>query len=323
MGKDLAPVDRPITNKKLVLTFIFRVIYAGLLVGLFGSISLIMVNEPLKFLPSAIGLKNFVELFAVPISCLAALGVVSTLDVAVSALEESALQRTTAAWEAVHNSFIVYATSSDHIPFSVLAAPAVGSSYSRSAFDGPMFAIQYPTPTVTLRRLLDPSVRFDAVHFALHPTLTKLLSDLDVSFRKMSDPAHQGNDDWLSDFAEFAVLVRRLREYLVVNTERITSWGRVSNLRAHEQFKSCKLPPYSSDKLSEICSDLRTELLCVAAVLVFASAGETAARRVSDMAVRVGYIWANASDSLKLTLQKPIEELWENPPIQGWKDLTV
>lgn len=305
-------------TKKRVLAWAFGILQIALFFSFLLSLAVVMTSEGLRFDLSVNGLKTAVDLFSVPLACVAALFAVLTLDVAVKELEESALQRATATWESVQNSFIAYAKDQAKLaklPFSVFASQPFGERYRASDFDGPMFDIQYHAPTITLRRLLDSSTRFETVHFSLHPTLGEQLSHLESLFNQLCVRAGQGNEQWLAAFVDAALLIRQIREYLVVETERMSDWVCQPILQEREEFGAKRrLPPYASLTISGISIDIRTELLCIASVLLFAPAGEHSASKLVNMAVRIGLLWSHASVDLKsLFDENNLDKIWDEP----------
>ena len=278
------------------------------------SIFLILSHEELKFDPSAEGLKHALELFTFPLACIAAFLAIMTLHVAVQQLIESSLQSAAAAWETVQSTFLVYAKDQSAVPLSLFSDAPFRTPF-RKVEDAEMFTVEYPVPTVTLRRLLDSTHKTQTGELSMNPTLKKELQRLKSTFDLMHDTAQKGQVVWLAHFVDLAGLVRQLRVYLAVQTKGMITWQLEHPLKEIKEYGHKRvLPLSSSNDFPGIAGQLRTELLCIANVLLFAQIAEADATIVVNMALRIGKIWANSDMRMSKVLdENSFENLWREP----------
>lgn len=288
------------------------------LLGAFAvSLLVILLSAELKLPANAEEFKNSLELFAFPLGCIAALITASTLEVAIDQLQESARQSATAAWESTQASFLTFSRDQQRVPITAFAADHFPTRFQEPKNRGELFAVRYAAPTITLSRLLDPNNRYESIHFGLSHVLTRQLKKTNDVFARLESLAKQGDERWLVAFVDLAVLIRQLRLYLVVDLERMSTWDSKPVLETVKELGSKrKFPAFSSFNLAEIAGDMRTELLCVANVLLFASAGQEEAAKMASVAFRVGLLWNHSNDRLKAIYQEyDLHEIWNQPTL--------
>lgn len=304
------------TEKTRRLALAFPVLQLALILILFISILVVFAGEELSFDPTAKGLKHALDLFAFPVSCVAGLLAVTTLQVAVDQLSESGRQSATAAWSSVQSNFLTYAKGHAEVPLSAFSVNPFAARFREPVFGVGEFTVEYPAPTLTLRRLLDSSSRFDAFDFGLSKELETQLIRLNDAFDTLAELALQGNAKWLAAFVDFATIVRQLRLFLIVQTCRMPTWTCrpvLEEIADLEPKRVC--PAYSAYNISGIASDIRAELLCLASALLFSKPGHEHAERVVGFAFRIGLLWANSNERLKSALEMDLHTLWNNSHI--------
>jgi len=288
------------------------------------SIFLILSHEELQFDPSAEGLKHALELFTFPLACIAAFLTIMTLHIAVQQLIESSLQSAAAAWETVQSTFLVYAKDQSGVPLSLFSDVPFRTPF-RKVEEGEMFTVEYPVPTVTLRRLLDSTHKTQTGELSMSPTLKKELQRLKSTFDLMHDTAQKGDVMWLAHFVDLAGLVRQLRLYLAVQTKGMATWKLEHPLKELKEYGHKRvLPLSSSNEFPGIAGQIRTELLCVANVLLFSQITETDAKMVVNMGLRIGKIWANADTRLgRVFDENSFQTLWREPHLLDCAKLEI
>ncbi|MEX5684116.1 hypothetical protein [Pseudomonas silesiensis] len=149
----------------------------------------------------------------------------------------------------------------------------------------------------------------------MNPTLKKELQRLKSIFDLMHDTAQKGDMMWLAHFVDLAGLVRQLRLYLAVQTKGMATWQLEHPLKELKEYGHKRvLPLSSSNEFPGIAGQIRTELLCVANVLLFSQITETDAKMVVNMALRIGKIWANADTRLgRVFDENSFQTLWKEP----------
>ena len=286
-----------------------------LAVATVGSLVVIAATEELRPDLSSSGLKHALDIFAFPLSCIAALVAVTGLEVAIDQLIESARQSAEAAWESVKSSFLAFSRDKSQFPFSAFNAQSFPSIMRAPKFADSMFAVEIPLPTLTLHRLLDPSSLGRVDHFPLQKELKEQLIRLDQIFDQLCTRAKVGNEKWIGSFVDLGVLVRQIRQHLIVQTSQMSNWAYQPVLEVIDELGGKRIcPSYSSSYLPNISSEMRIELLCVARVLLFEGSGHQYAIKLVDIAHRVGQLWANADTRLKQVLEsQPLDKLWHEP----------
>ncbi len=304
------------TGKIRFLALAFPVLQVALTLGCIISILVVVTGEELSFDPTAKGLKHALDLFAFPVSCFAGLLAVTTLQVAVEQLSESGRQSATAAWASVQSSFLTYAKEHAGVPLSAFSANPFTAQFREPVFGIGKFTVEYPAPTLTLRRLLDSSSRFDAFDFGLSKELDMQLTRLNNAFDTLAALALQGDAKWLAAFVDFATIVRQLRLFLVVQTRCMPTWICQPVLEEIADFGPKRVcPAYSAYNVSGIASDIRAELLCLASALLFSKSGHKHAERLVGFAFRIGLLWANSNERLKSALGMNLHTLWNESHI--------